>query len=704
MTTAPRNAAVFGVAAALLAVAVAGATASVGAAGPVAAAAQANATDQGHHVDPAEVEGEGDLARVRGWLSDRLTDRLDQQSLHLAQGEFAAAEDALDDEYRRRLAQYVDVAGEGDGSAAGQAYEQAGANQRALVTVVQEYETTYDEYRAARNRGDARAANRTARRLQSLANRVERRAGNASSGLRTVEDRAGVETDPARERIDAVRENVTARQAQVRQATFVETTIVAETNAEAAAFDRPATISGRVRTERGEPLANKRVIVDVGQRRYEPETDGEGRFTVTYRPVGVAADATSISVAYRPGDETPYLASSTSVALSIGQVQADVTTSVDPATARLGTDLRIAASATVGDQVVPSLPIRFTAAERDLGTDRTGSGGVANANWTVPADVAPGDHVVRVTVGPENAAVQAAETTRSVAIEETPTQLSVEATQEGDAVAVDGRLALADAAAGASLPAELPVTVSVGGETETVRTGPEGDFAASVPLSSVPADAESVTVEAAFDGEDTNLEAATFERTVPLSTGGGGGFAESLGTGPLAAIVGGGLLVGLLVVVLLVRWLRGRRAGSGDAADRRDGVGMAGRGDRVPVPGQAAPDAPEDVHQRLANARGAMADGAIERAVASAYAAAHGDVTDRLALDGVLTPRELVAAADGRLDPATLSALEELTAVYEQVVFASEATEDAGEQAIEAATAVVEASGGEVPAAEAGDD
>lgn len=670
---------------------------SVAATGTVSvAAAQGNGSEAIQHADPAQVDSAGDLERVRGWLDDRLTERLEEQSIRLSSGEYEAATDVLDGEFEQRLSQYVEVAsetgaeGDGDGEAGG-GYQRAQRSQRELVGAIQEYESTYEDYRAAHGRGDDEAAHQYARELQQTANRIDHHTGGASNGLRTIEEQTATETDDARERLSAIRENVSRRQAQVRQQNFVETSIEAAANRSMTAFNRPAAISGRIQTSRNEPIANKNVTIQAGNRSFQTATDGEGRFAFRYRPVSVSADVSTVNVTYRPSEDTPYLPASTMVDLAVRQVGTTINVTVEPRRVGLGTDLGVAAPVTVEDSVVPDLPIRFSIGDRDFGTRVTDPGGVAVLNWTVPPDIQPGEHVVRAEVGPDNGAVGPRVATTNLSVAEAPTQLAIEAQPTGEAIAIQGRLSLASGAGSEYIPADLPVVVTVADRSRTVQIDENGRFELS--MEAPQSTSEEVTVRAEFGGAETNLQQAADTQTVTVAQTTTTDESGSLPMETLAAVGGAVFLVLVAVAYLVHRRRRGasREPAQDVTADIPTPVGSDEDGaDLVTPQGADAPIQRTD-EEWLAGARTAMGDGDVERAVASAYAAAHGNVTARLELDDVLTPRELLTTADGQIEPEAHEALTTLTDVYERVVFASEVSEDAGELAIYAAATVLEA-------------
>lgn len=672
-------------------VVVLGTIAAVGVGGAGPATAVTNDTNLTHHEDPAAVDGEGNVERVRGWLSDRLTERLQEQSIRLSEGEYEAAAGLVDDEFEQRLEQYVDVAGDTGGgeqqSESAQAIERAGRSQQRLGEAASAFESAYEDYQAARERGNADAAHEHARRLGRVADRIDGRGNNATGALRTIQNQTGTTTVDARERIETLQEDVARRQSQVRQATFVETSIRANANREVASFARPATISGRIQTARGEPLANKQIDLRIGERRYSPETDGDGAFSIVYRPVGVAATATAVDVSYLPSDETPYRSSSTTVPVSIKQVRPNVTTTVHPRSVGYGEKIDVSTGVTVGDRTVPGVPVRTSISGTDLGSAVTAPTGVTNASWSVPIDAPVGDGIVEVRVSGGDRAVAAANATEPVTVTRTPTSLSVDASADEQVVSVDGRLAVDAAGRDESIPAGLPVVVTVGEHRETAQTEAGGQFRVSVPRATLDGPGESVTVTVGFDGNGTNLGPASTEKPVALPTT---GTENTLPVSETVLAVGGGVVIVVLAgVLVLIRRRRNRSTVTesdvtfGSGAVAADAVPQT---DGAPV----APDTAEYTDVRwLAGARAALADGAVDPAVASAYAAAHSHVTDELGLEGVSTPRELLDVAKAHIEDERYEALRTVTTLYERVIFAGHPTDGAGERASEAAATVL---------------
>jgi len=92
--------------------------------------------------------------------------------------------------------------------------------------------------------------------------------------------------------------------------------------------------------------------------------------------------------------------------------------------------------------------------------------------------------------------------------------------------------------------------------------------------------------------------------------------------------------------------------------------------------------------------------GDTEGAVIAAYGAVRASIDDRFDVGEARTVRELLAACEGRLDADSYAALETLAGAYERTVFAPGETDQAGQQAIEAARALLDAgvSGNSEPA------
>jgi len=58
----------------------------------------------------------------------------------------------------------------------------------------------------------------------------------------------------------------------------------------------------------GTAVSNDRVTLQVGERRYDVQTASDGEFSLTYRPVFLPVNTTTVPVQFIPEDTSLYLA------------------------------------------------------------------------------------------------------------------------------------------------------------------------------------------------------------------------------------------------------------------------------------------------------------------------------------------------------------------------------------------------------------
>jgi len=541
-------------AAVLVAVVVLVALGAAGATTEGVAAQSTNGTNITVHEDPETVGEGGDLDRVGEWLGARLTDRLRENSLRLSEGQYEAADSLLGDDFQQRLDQYAYVAGETGSVSEGatQAFERARSRQRDLTSTAEEFDGTYEDYREARDRRDTATARRHARELYRLAQDAGRQGTETRRALESIENETGADTADIRRRVRNVTQEIEEVAEEVRVETFVDTRLTVRTNRSVASFTSPATLRGRLRLANGTAVANRTVRLRIGPSTHRTTTAPDGTFAVTYRPVSIAANATSVPVRYVPRETAPYNGSAARLSLRIQQVEPTLRTTVDPDRTRYRDAFSVDAVLVANGTAVPDVALVTTLAGRTVGEATTDDRGRVGFDGTLDATVPPGDATVRTTVGASGRAVAPVTATTTLAVRETPTALTVDASPADGRVVVTGRLT-----AGAEPVPSRDVVVGIGGTTRTVRTDSEGRYRTTV-VSGVTA-GESVEVHARFDGTGTNLEPAVANTSVVVPGASGGGSAVSrvvalLAVVPLAVRVGLGVLV--LVLGALYGWSR----------------------------------------------------------------------------------------------------------------------------------------------------
>lgn len=659
----------------------------VGVGGAVDAPAQ-QATPENNttvqHERPDSVSQEGNTDRVKQWLTGRMVERLQGSTLNLSQGQYEQADQLLGEGYEDRLDQYVDVAGDtedGDDDATGETLDETRRNQREFTNATQSYRETYEAYERAQQAGDMRAAREAARDLERIAARIEARNDSLTENYRTLENRTGIDTSDSRNRISTVARDIQRQQTTVREATLVETRLRVEAAEGDIAFDDPLSLTGRLTTENGTALADRPVRIRVAGRTYRPTTDADGRFNLSYRPVTLPANATSVSVAYVPANDSAYVGTSADVPVTVRQVTPTLSASAAPERAGFGDAVETTVTVSVDGDPVPGVPMRATLGESATQV-RTNEAGQVVLTPRVPATVPDGERSVAVSQPRAGLAIGPASTTARVTIDETPTNLTLDASAGDAGVTVQGRLTTAD---GTPVPNQ-PVTVTAGSVTQSVETNGAGRYTATVDsgTSSSGANNSTLPVTASFDGEGTNLGASEARTTVTAPAGSGAsGSGATGGVGGLAdstvAVLAGAGIVAIVLVVLGVRRWRAETADEGPTPPA---------GSDESTDGTDEPDPKSPSERWLAEAQSSLAADAFGPATVAAYAAVRARLQREAEVPETLTHREFVVAAESALEADDHAALRTLADAYEAAAFGGSVDADAASGAVSAAAAL----------------
>ena len=691
--------------------------ATVGAAGVATTEALAQSTNETNitvHEDPETVGERGDLGRVGGWLNTRLADRLRENSLRLSEDQYEAADRLLGDDFQRRLGQYAHVAGETGGVSeeATQAFERARNRQRNLTSTAREFNDTYEDYQEARDRRDTAATRRHARQLTRLAREASQQGTGTRRALGTIENETGTDTSDTRRRVRNVTRGIEETAEEVRVETFIDTRLAVRTNRSVASFTSPAELRGRLRPANGTAVTNRTIRLRIGPSTHRTTTAPDGTFRVTYRPVLIAANATAVPVRYVPRSTAQYNGSATRLSLRVRQVEPTLRTAVAPDRVGYRDAFSVDAVLVANSTAVPDIPVATTLAGQPVGEATTDDRGRAMTGGSLDATVPPGDVTVRTTVGVSGLAIAPVTTTTTLAVRETSTALTVDASPDGDTIVVTGRLTASDD--GAKPVPSQDIVVDFGGTARPVRTDSEGRYRTTVTRSALPGvtAGESVGVRARFDGTGTNLESVGADTSVVVPEADGGSVASRVTA--LLNLVPSAVRVGLGVVGVILgalygwrRWIateppawparlgrpinavrvrvRAWRPG-GDAASATD----EGSDDPTPAPTEPTESTGATDEGPLAAARDALAAGDTDGAVTAAYGAVRASLGDRFDVGEARTVRELPVACEDRLDVDAYATLETLTDAYEQTVFAPDDAGQAGQRAIEAARALLD--------------
>lgn len=437
---------------------------------PTEAAGTANATGEVgeppiiRHAHPDTVADEDDPGMVEQYLLERLAERLDKSSVELEAGEYRTARGLVGSQYDEYLRRYVSVAGRAgraDAATTAAAFDRAGRDQRRFVGAVESYETTYDEYQAARDRGDPVETRQLARELDASADRAEAARVRLEADIPALEAASGEEFNATRRSVSTVGSDVAARQAAVREAEFVATTLSVERANVSGSYLDPIEVVVRLTDADGRPVADHEAAFDVGERRVTATTDGDGVAALRYRPTTAPVGAHTLAVRYVPPSTSPYFRSDTAVGVTVTQVTPSVAVGATP-TVAFGVPLVVTGRVTVdpgnGSTPVPvtAVPVAIRLGERPLYADpdpagtasnRTGDGTGAGVDTDVAAPTA--------------------------GVESDPNGASLAPGNDTDPAANSSGLVVTDADGRFRLEAAVPVDVATG-DHRVVATVPAG--------------------------------------------------------------------------------------------------------------------------------------------------------------------------------------------------------------------------------------
>jgi len=663
------------------------------------------------HENPDEVREDGNLTAVQRWLGAEMTEIQLNCAENLSAVDSAAC-DRLDEEYPDYLSEYVSVERErtGDDETARQ-YEEAREQQQELVEERAEYEETYEEYQEAREAGDEEQARRLARELQNHSARITELRRAQVRTYEQLERQTGNEYDRGIDATAAVVAETSNRTRQVEAAAFTPTELTATTDSEVASFTSPATVSGSLIDENGTRLADRRIALVVdGLVVATTETDASGGYEATYRPTATETGATTVEAVYRPTNGEVYLSSNATANVTVRSDEPSVSFDSDTDDVGFGDPVAANVTVTVDGEPAELVPVTLFLGDERIARNRTGENGSVTLDGTVPATVPDGERDLRVRVSSEGAALEPVETTQSVTVVETETELTIAGLLDGDELVLSGRLRTVD---GRTVSGQQ-VGVNVDAEVrESTTTDDFGRYEVRVPRET--GGDNEWAVSADYDESDTNLAPATTSRTLEaegLETANGtaagtDGFVEegrallSTRKGQLGAAVA---LLLLAAVPLLYRRRREEETAS-DAfegfptADENDGDSASS--DDQPTTGAVeatateatSSPAPAPAPDPLELARQRLLEGAPSEAVRLGYGAVRNELLQRTGSgqQDTRTHWEFYRDTAPELPESRAAALESLTEAYERAAFApAGVTERTAESAVEAAAECLE--------------
>ena len=491
------------------------------------------------HRNPDQYETSGDLDRLEGWLEGRLQSQLENSAIELSEGEAELARELLDEEYRERLGQYAEVTGETDGEGNPDTFEDARDEQERLVDAVDEYEQEKEAYESAREDGDDEQAREHARNLEDLWSEID----DVSRELDTNYDAMSEETDADLSAADAavgeVHQSIETEQDDIRDEQFLETELTVESDESTISFLEPLTATGELQTADETAIADEEVRLEIGNATERVETDSSGTFELEYRPTTLPLETDELPITFVPEDGSEYLGSETSVNVSVEQDEPTISSLNTSDEVAYRDNVPVSGEISVGDEPVDDVQLSVTLNGEEIGVVNA-SNGSFEESVEIPESVPAGEGELEVSFALEDRALAQTATSETISVRETETEMAVNATRlQTNDLRVDGTLETADGAALENESVEIQVA---GTPVETAGTADDGEFAATV---AVPSSAnDTVTVDAQYDDQDSNLASAEAETEVSFPRDDGASLLGSpwlwLGLGALGMAIGGG--------------------------------------------------------------------------------------------------------------------------------------------------------------------
>lgn len=646
--------------------------------GGVTGAAPSGNNSSVAHRNPGSVSAEGDLTGAQRWLAREMASRL-AESVDASQSDRERARELLanDSRYAELAEQYAEVSSETGGAEVGgervDGFAAVGSVQREFLAAVQRYRETHGAYRTAReDDDDADRARRLAHELDRIAERVDRTGGRLNESYANLTSVEESEREAVRRDVGRIRANVTATQSAVVNATLVRTHLSLRAVEATGSFADPLRFAGRLRTADGEAVGGETVALRIGDRTVRTRTDDAGRFAVAYRPARRAVGEHRAPVSFRPTNQSAYASADATVAFAVEAVVPNVSVSTRPDRVAYGDALTVNGTVAVDGVGAPGVPVNATVGGVPVGTTETGPNGSFGLTVRIPTNVSDGARTVRVRVNQTGRALASAGGTARVAVNATPTALSITDTDARNGTAyVGGRLTTAG---GAPVPNRTVRLAVNGTRVGSATTDATGAYETTVSVRErLRGDGATVRVVATY-ASPGNLEPARATATLAFSPG------EQSPPGWPIGLGVAGLLGAAAVTAFVWRW----RSGTGD--DRGVVAALAGTtdlagGPQPPAGGDGAsglsPDALLDAASDL------LADDRYDAAVVTAYAAIRRRLADADGAGVARTHWELFEDHRDDLPPDPTRRLERVTETYERAAFATDSVaETAAEGAI----------------------
>jgi hypothetical protein len=657
--------------------------------------------NQTDHQHPDEVNDEGDLQAVRNWLEDRMAQIHLDCAENLSAGERAACR-RLDDEYPGYLDRYASVERDSPGGEdTADTFEKAREDQKEFANETRAHRETYEEYQEARAAGDEERSRRLARELSDRAQRIEELGGSLNARFTRLEGRTGRDYGDGQRATNETTREVRRTTFEIQEVEFTPSRLSAAIENTPASFRRPSVVEGRLTAENGTALAGRTIAVTVDNRTIgTTETDAEGRYNATYRPVTTPTGPTTVRAWFQPTGTDPYLGTNASAEVAVTSTTADASVEVTDDSAAFGDTVPVQVRVTAADRGVAGLPVRVFLGGEEIAAGRTGPAGEVLIGSRVPATVPADERDLTLRASRNGTAIEPTTDSTRLTVEPSETKLTVTGLLDGEDLVVSGRLT----ANGRPVP-DQSVGVNVDGEVrELDATDRNGRYRVRLPRDTGGAGVWSVTAD--YEDPSTNLGPASTTRHFTAedleATDGtdtdttlpgklrqffaANAFLRSLSDAELlvAAVAGLGLFVVAVGGVAL--GVRRRFEEDPTAAPdtgvpptvvdvSRDDAGREATADSTPAAATDETSATLEPPAALDAARGRLGEGRPDEAVKIGYGAVRTQfVTDAAGDRDSRTHWEFYRDAAAELSEERTAALQRLTVAYERAEFAPDGT------------------------------
>jgi hypothetical protein len=653
------------------------------------------------HEHPEEVDDEGDLLAVQEWLEGRMTQIHLDCAENLSAGESVACE-RLEEEYPDYLEQYASVerdrTGDNDTS---DTFENAREDQQDLANQTEAYRETYEEYQEARAAGDEDERRRLTRELSERAERIEELGGSLNARFTRLEDRTGRDYGDAKRATNETTREIRRTTLEVQEVEFTPSRLSASIDDTTVSFRRRAVVEGRLTAENGTALADRTITVTVDNRTVATtETDADGRYNATYRPVTTATGRTTVGAWFQPTGVDPYLGSNASTDVFVTSSTVVTSVEVTDDSVAFGDTVPVQVRVSAAGRGVPGVPVRVLLGGEEIAAGRTGPEGRVLIGGRVPATVPDGERDLTLRASRNGTAIEPTTDSTGLTVEESETNITVEGLLDGEELVVSGQLT----ANGRPVP-DQSVGVNVDGEVRKLDvTDRNGRYRVRLPRDTGGAGVWSVSAD--YEDPSTNLGPASttqYFTAEELETTDGtdtdttllgrlrqlvamNAFLRNLSDAELlaAAVAGLGFL---LFAVGGVAWGVRRRFEEDAAASHDTGVpptvvDVSGHdAGREAAEGSTSTVATDDTSATpeppavLDAARLRLDEGRPDEAVKIGYGAVRKQLVTDAAGDGdTRTHWEFYRDAAAELTDERTAALERLTVAYERAEFAPDGT------------------------------